>query len=151
MTSDGGEIASWNSVSQQGRELGKKIGCSFVISPGMYTRYMAAAGFIDIREKWETIEVTECVLRDVECVFPTTFDIFCNSTARSAMATVCLDRQIFYAPPVAAGPEPASRSLLVRERTPLQPSLGLLCTRRCRRMHTILNVVMPGSHGPMLS
>ncbi|KAK0744809.1 hypothetical protein B0T21DRAFT_447918 [Apiosordaria backusii] len=67
-TSNAGEITSWNSVSRQARELGYKIGCSFAIHPGMYARYMAAAGFVDIREKWETIEVTEFVLHDVESV-----------------------------------------------------------------------------------
>ncbi|KAK3933756.1 hypothetical protein QBC46DRAFT_431472 [Diplogelasinospora grovesii] len=34
------------------------------------------------------------------------------------MATVYLDRQIFYTPPVAAGPEPVSRGLLVRKGDP---------------------------------
>lgn len=29
---------------------------------------MAAAGFVDICEKWETIEATKFVLHDIECV-----------------------------------------------------------------------------------
>ena len=47
------------------------------------------------------------------------------------MAAAYLDNQIFYVPPVAAGPEPASRSLRLREggpsaaifRVPLHPPL----------------------------
>ncbi|KAH6632809.1 hypothetical protein F5144DRAFT_263737 [Chaetomium tenue] len=61
-------IASGNSVSRHTHGLGDKIGCSFFITPGMYTHHMVAAGFVDICEKWETVEVTEFVLHDVECV-----------------------------------------------------------------------------------
>ena len=46
----------------------------------------------------------------------------------NTMATVCLDRQIFYTPPAAANPKPASRGLLAQNppsstvsRTPLHP------------------------------
>lgn len=67
-TSDGGTIASWDSVSAQARRLGDKLRCSFVVTPGMYTRYMEATGYVDIHEEWETTEVTEFVLHDVECV-----------------------------------------------------------------------------------
>lgn len=63
--SDDGAL-SWKSVSWQACELGKKTGCSFAIGPGMYTRCMAAAGFVDIQEKWETAEVTNFVLHEVE-------------------------------------------------------------------------------------
>jgi len=56
----------WKSVSWQACELGKKTGCSFAIDPGMYTCHMAAAGFVDIQEKWETAEVTNFVLHEVE-------------------------------------------------------------------------------------
>ncbi|KAK4127924.1 hypothetical protein N657DRAFT_235557 [Parathielavia appendiculata] len=55
-------------------------------------------------------------------------DILCNSTTRgitgSAMATVCLDSQIFYNPTVAAGPEPVSRGPLVRKGNPSAPIFG---------------------------
>jgi SAM-dependent methyltransferase len=56
----------WKSVSQQACELGKKTGSSFAITPGMYTRHMVAAGFVDIKEKWETADMTEYELYDVE-------------------------------------------------------------------------------------
>ncbi|KAL2016045.1 hypothetical protein VTK56DRAFT_4311 [Thermocarpiscus australiensis] len=67
-TSNGGAIDAWNSVSRQAYSLGNKIGCSFVIVPGVYTEYMTAAGFVDIYEEWETTEVTEFVLHDIECM-----------------------------------------------------------------------------------
>ena len=60
------EALSWKSVSQQAHELGKKTNCSFSIAPGMYARHMVEAGFVDIKEKWETSEVTQFVLYDVE-------------------------------------------------------------------------------------
>lgn len=40
--------------------------------------------------------------------------------ARNTMATICLDRQIFYTPLVAANPKPTSRSLLAQH--PFTPS-----------------------------
>jgi hypothetical protein len=49
-------------------------------------------------------------------VFPTTFAIFVNQRrdfTGSTMA-ICLDRQVFYRPPEAAVPKPASRGLQVR-------------------------------------
>ena len=51
--SEGNATPTWNAVSQRAHNLGKKIGCSFVLTPGTYTRYMVAAGFVDIRETWE--------------------------------------------------------------------------------------------------
>ncbi|KAK4108018.1 S-adenosyl-L-methionine-dependent methyltransferase [Canariomyces notabilis] len=63
--SDDGEL-SWKSVSRQACELGKKTSCSFAIAPGMYTRHMVRAGFVDIQEKWESADVTKYELHDVE-------------------------------------------------------------------------------------
>ncbi|KAL2260027.1 hypothetical protein VTK26DRAFT_6112 [Humicola hyalothermophila] len=60
------EELSWKSVSRQACELGKKTGCSFTLAPGMYTRHMVAAGFVDIQEKWESADVTNYELYDVE-------------------------------------------------------------------------------------
>ena len=60
------EAPSWKSVSQQAHELGKRTNCSFSIAHGMYMHHMEAAGFVDIKETWETTEVTEYVLHDVE-------------------------------------------------------------------------------------
>ena len=61
-------------------------------------------------------------------ILPQTFDIFCHSPARGItggeMATVCLDNQVFYNPnpPVAVGPGPASRGLLVQKRDSSSPA-----------------------------
>jgi hypothetical protein len=60
-------------------------------------------------------------------VLPTTFDIFANQRrdfTGSTMATVCLDSQVFYTPPAAAGPKPASRGLQVRNGNPFAAILG---------------------------
>ena len=60
-------------------------------------------------------------------VLPTTFDIFANQRrafTSSTMATVCLDSQVFYTPPAAAGPKPASRGLQVRNGNPSAAILG---------------------------
>jgi hypothetical protein len=48
---------------------------------------------------------------------------------------------------------PSPRVVVFRfeRRIPLQRSLGFLCTRRSRRMRTILNVVVLGSRRSMLS
>jgi hypothetical protein len=40
------------------------------------------------------------------------------------MATVCLDSQVFYTPPAAAGPKPASRGVLGRNGNPSAAILG---------------------------
>jgi hypothetical protein len=40
------------------------------------------------------------------------------------MSSVCLDSQFFYVPPVAAGPEPASRSLWFQEGAPSKAIFG---------------------------
>ena len=79
----------------------------------------------------------------------------CNSTTRrvtgSAMAPVCLDRQIVYRPTVAAGLSLRAAVFWFGRGILLQPSLGLPHNLCRRRMRTILNAAVLETHKTMRS